>query len=1696
MNIENKDELRQRLLELHYDLLEADEAFEMQQAIQANPEVASEWAATLRLAGRFAEAAKFEVAEDAKVTLAKPRKDDGHDAGPPSVVLAHAGDAASESDASGKLAGSRSWWLRSTALATTAAALGMILIGSWYLQRVPNSPRAIVRVQAAPAAPHDAQVDNEFQFVTTRLDGGSSAGGFAVTPATLSFSVLANDSILFAGTTETDRSGSGRIRLPSDLVIPQEAKLKITAKTDVGGLEQSSLEIPLEPTRCLTYLKVDRPVYRPGETVFFRSLTLQRRSLQANNDVPIRFELLDPSGAVVPGAFTEGVTDRGVGSGSFVIPSAAAGGSFKLVAKSLDGFFPDEQCKFQVRAYRVPRFKKKLEFRKRSYGPGETVEADFSAVPAEGGSLDSAKVRVRATVDGKVVYQLTTKTSATGSCMISFALPNLIDQGIGQLSVVVDDGGTQETKTETIPIQLGRVAVEFYPEGGYMVDGLKNRMYFVARDGLGEPIHLEGEIQDRAGQSVATIKTSRDGMGRFAFVPRLGERYTLKVTSPVDVTNSPKLTSAVKDLPVIDTGQGVFAADQPITMSIRSKQAREVYVRAVCRGQLIGEQKVALSEGDSSISLPIRKSVGGVIRVTVLDAKTIPARPLVERLVYRRSTRKLRVEIVDQDSVLQQSPGESLRLTLQVRDESGEPTPAVLGVSVVDDASLSLDDVERPELRTHFLLTSEVEQPEDLEHANFYLNDGADAAESLDLLLGTQGWRRFVSGSQDQPNVDFRQQVIRLLELDGNESLAKKAYDNSGLHASRWLNYRRATSIAWNRLLREARALMLVILLLWLILIAFHLRKQAVAKFASLLLIVSASVILYGCGGSANTIVGSSANEQADLMEYDAMMQESEAASESGSPAGRAEPPRNALGMVAAAIDRMVAPEKSQARYARSEFMEGAAETVAASGQEWMSPRSISKQNLEQLLAARGMDVTALADQLLDELRFPVRQFAHRHPVSQDGVREDFAETLFWHPMLITDSEGRATVRFDLSDSVTSFRLVADGHASDGRIGTGGGEIQSRIPFQIEPKLPLEVTAGDRIDLPIAVINTTESESRVGLSVQTGSVLRAIGESTRELKLAAVERRRTHLSLDVIQGAAEQDAEILIHGTGSGALTDSVRRRIHVSPLGYPERESIAGRLNGQAKIRLPIPKGIVAGSLAVTVRAYPSPLADVMSGVESILREPSGCFEQTSATNYPNTMALLYLRESQTSNPEVSRKAKGMLDRGYTKLTSFECQQRGYEWFGDDPGHEALSAFGLMQFTDMSRVMSINQEMMVRTREWLMGRRDGNGGFQRNSRHLHVWSVEQEIVNAYVLWAITEADVAAGHPRRANRELQAELNQLAKVAQQSQDPYLVALSAATLMNVNRTEEGEKLLEKLAGWQQDGGSLEGRTTVTSSGGISRTMETTAIGILAWVKSPQYIGQARSAAKWISGNRLGNAGFGSTQATVLALKALVAMSGHSQTGAGGELVVKYQGQPLGAGRLPEEARSGQTVEIKGLGEKLQAAVEAEDEIEIELVADGATNLSYTIDVAFHSTAPRSDDACPLELSTKLTGEMLESGSVPAGESLLVETRLANKTSMGQPMTIAIVGLPGGVEPRVEELDELQKADRYDFYEIRGREIVFYWRTIAPNEVKEVDFHVTAAIPGKYTGPASRAYLYYTAEQKMWTAPISVGIKTQP
>src|SRR5690606_33978486 len=109
------------------------------------------------------------------------------------------------------------------------------------------------------------------------------------------------------------------------------------------------------------------------------------------------------------------------------------------------------------------------------------------------------------------------------------------------------------------------------------------------------------------------------------------------------------------------------------------------------------------------------------------------------------------------------------------------------------------------------------------------------------------------------------------------------------------------------------------------------------------------------------------------------------------------------------------------------------------------------------------------------------------------------------------------------------------------------------------------------------------------------------------------------------------------------------------------------------------------------------------------------------------------------------------------------------------------LTAYGLLEFTDMAQVMPVDRAMIERTRAWLLSRRDGKGGFLRNERALDSFGrAPQEVTDAYITWALVEAGEGS-----CAKEVAAVL----EGARASQDPYVLALAANVALRTGAREQ-------------------------------------------------------------------------------------------------------------------------------------------------------------------------------------------------------------------------------------------------------------------------------------------------------------------
>jgi hypothetical protein len=1466
-----------------------------------------------------------------------------------------------------------------------------------------------------------------------------------------------SDAVLAAGE-DALRGGTATVAMAA---LPQTPQRIEVVATHGGDEVRQVLPLTVAPAGPLVHVTTDRPVYRPGEVLFARAVTLDRITLLPTpTSAALRAVLFDAKGAQV--AVAGDNARAGAAGFSFVVPEGSAGGAYRVEVASLGGEFAPESLEVIVRPFQNPQLQKTIVLDRASYAPGARGSAAVRADRLGGGPAAGASARGALVLDGNEVWHEVQPLGSGGDAVFRFTVPNDVKEGAARFVATITDGGVVETEVRPFVVPTGRVLVAGFPEGGELIAGVENRVYLECTDPLGRFVDSAGAIVDDRGATLAKFSTTHQGRTRVQFTPRAGRSYSVQLAG----NHAPQPLPAVAPTGLALQLQGdEVAAGQPLRLQVAGRGDGPWLLGVFCRGALVG-QTALRTTGNDELSIiaevPLPASAAGVLRATVFDRRM---QPVAERLLRRASAHRVQVDLLCERAAL--TPGELQNVTVRTTDETGRPVPAVVGLSVTDLAVASLGSEPRIGLQDHAALFADVERTENL--GDFLLGHPA-GAQHADLLLGTRGWRRFV----------WRNDVPAKAAIDAHGPFAAHLMAREGftqppqavsnheaahaaagpLHSAVWAAERRLDE--W---LKYALVALIVLTLLEGLIAGQRAARRGsplpLLAGAGLLLVVAFTVLsthTLGLGDAAPML-----RLQAELQDFDAL------------PAAAPVPVMVVEDLVEARA--VFEEERKQHVFLFAAVADPAANPLAGAffndgGDGDIRARG---ENVFRVLPGPDLKLEG-AFEARDDLRLvgqPLRQYAHQH-TPHEG-RRDFAPTIFWNPLLTTDGTGQTKVSFATSDAVTTWLVQADAHVAsgaDGHVGQAEAKFTARLPFHLECKLPDEISAGDELLLPIAAVVEGAPLSAVDLRVQLGSGLRLVGGNPQRIDLQDG-RGRTLLG---VAATAESGATTVTIEGSAGRFTDRVQRTLRIAPRGFPHMRSTGGTVSTAqpATLSLAVPTDAVPGSGRITLKLFPSPLSALTEGLQGILQEPHGCFEQASSSNYPNTLVLTLLEASGDDVPAVAARARDLLPRGYAKITGYECKERGYEWFGGDPGHEALTAYGLLQFHDMAKVHPVDAGMVERTRNWLLSRRDGKGGYQRNPRALdHFGGAPQQITDAYVTYALLQAGVPAA-------ELAKELDALQARAA-TNDPYELAVIVCALHLAQRTEPAAAARARLASMQQEDGSLRGTTSsITSSGGQDLIVETTGFAVLAWLPDPASQGALRRAVQFLQSARSSNGTFGATQATIQALRALTAYAQQNRAMKAPGTLRVFEGERL----LAERSYPAGHVDALAL-DLWQELAPGAHTLRLELVGEG--ELPWACDVAYHSEQPADDPDGKLSVRTAL-----RSSNVAEGETVALDVEVENRTADGLPMAIAIVGLPAGLELPTRVLEDLQKAQKFAFWELRGRELALYWRDLEPEGKRTLSLDLLARVPGRSAGPASRVCLYYTPQAKRWAAPLVVEV----
>ena len=261
----------------------------------------------------------------------------------------------------------------------------------------------------------------------------------------------------------------------------------------------------------------------------------------------------------------------------------------------------------------------------------------------------------------------------------------------------------------------------------------------------------------------------------------------------------------------------------------------------------------------------------------------------------------------------------------------------------------------------------------------------------------------------------------------------------------------------------------------------------------------------------------------------------------------------------------------------------------------------------------------------------------------------------------------------------------------------------------------------------------------VQLELESGDWFTPLGETTASVALAAGEVRSVRFPVRVEEVGSQT---LTVHATGSSAA-DAVARSVRVVPDGLAVPLAQSGSLaTGSQSLDVSFPANAVAGSQQLYLDVFPAFLSQAVSGLDSMLQVPSGCFEQTTSTTWPNVLVTHYMEQTGQITPEIQLKAESLISAGYQRLLTFEHQGGGFSWFGEqDPApFLSVTAFGLMEFADMASVQEVDAAMLQRTQSWLAAQQTADGSWDGDQSEFFTFQTSSLRNTAFVVWALASA--------------------------------------------------------------------------------------------------------------------------------------------------------------------------------------------------------------------------------------------------------------------------------------------------------------------------------------------------------------------
>ncbi|RQO37589.1 hypothetical protein DBR39_11900 [Chryseobacterium sp. KBW03] len=1470
-----------------------------------------------------------------------------------------------------------------------------------------------------------------------------------------------------------------------------------------------------------TYIQTNHVFYKPGEGMYFKIYVVKgSNNLPAEDSRVVNFEIIDPAGSVVKKLKYE--ITNGYAEGYFYFDEDMKGGIYKI--KAFTNWMQNEEGKntfekeITLQKIVSPRILMKLDFPKKGYGPGDEVTVDFSMRSLSSLPIPFYEADYTVMHDGETISEGKLITDKEGKKQLTFKLPEVLKSSDALLNIKVNFDGFTESISRNIPIVLNNLDVKFLPEGGTFINGIEQNIAFKILDEFEKPVDAALAVYNQNHEKIKEISAYNFGMGSFRFTPEKGETYYAKVIKPENIAQTFNFPVAKNEGVVLN----VQNENKKLNFTITSTQEKTITLKGSFRGKEMYSKVFPLKIGSNSLGIDEKDFPVGICRFTVLENNL----PLAERIVFTNKVNQMNIKV--KPIKKHYLPREKVILNIETTDENNRPIPANLGLSVVDDKLWTYADDKQNHIISWLLMDSELKGK--IEKPQFYFDKKEEKAnKSLDLVMLTNGYRYFepipevlktnkykylpekkntIYGVVEDENKKTVKADVFLVGT-GDKKILKQTVAENGKFYFSDLNAGNSYKIIAKSYQPKQK---LRINILSYNLDVNPLEKQKLSNIDVEEIVKEAEkkeeVIKENKNNTnrvskpvysrTDTIKNKSIEEVVVLGYSSTARNKSTLASTTITSSIEIQNPNvtsllsgKAAGVIVTPVGQAGANAQIRIRGEASITNKNPLFIVDGTPVEnfntTINPNDINSITVLKDAAATAIYGSRASNGVViinsykngsSQIKFDItpksyiaveavpygrltsyantREFAYpEYETTNTSYRFDYREALYWNPVVETDQNGKAKVEFYNSDASSTFRVMTEGISATGLLGRDETTYAAQSLISLDAKIPQYLTRTDQMTIPVVIKNNSSETRKMTMDVIVPNHVKLI-HSDSLITLKPLESGRLFVKIQTDE-IVNSDIQFSVR---SGDFRETMILPFKVEEKGFPHQFSIINNKTEDLKINIP---EYINGSLHSYYYVFENTALQMFADIEQLKKEPHGCFEQLSSTVYPNLFILDYLKSSRKIDTATENLVIKNLKKGFQKMLSYKNKDGGFGYFSSEESDVALSAFALLEFTDLKKYVHPDTKLMQGLSSFILSKKNANGLFEvrrwyesKDTYSEHLWSK-----NMYIIYALSKLGFKS--------EIEDSFKVTMKRALATKDTYQLALLANAAANLGKQKEYDDLM-KILDQQYEVKNAKSKITFTGSWGRSADAETLSLYMMALQKDEKLnvLKIAEAADQLINFN--GYYGFGSTQATTLAIQTL------------SEFFSKNE-KLYGTEKPVIKINQAQTSPMMSFSSAFKAG---ENNISIHYPTQNG--LPYKLEYQYHTLqAPESKDI-PLTMETRL-----KSGSNRVGETSRMTITVKNKINGQLPMTIAKIGIPAGLTLQNALLKDLIDKKQVSYYEIFDNYLVLYWEHFNAEETKTINLDLKVEFAGTYTGKSSNVYLYYMPEAKYWNQGITTNIE---